>query len=150
MADNNNLEVSPDKTNYTLFSRWAAGPSIYWKGDRMKQKHAIKYLVVHIDDKLDWSTHLQYQDTKAHQLQQNFLKTAGKSWGIKPRHRKVSHKTVIERMLCTWCLHPTVKIARIFSSIQRRFLLAITGAYRLFSSIQSVFCLAITGGLDDN
>ncbi|GBM13690.1 hypothetical protein AVEN_148208-1 [Araneus ventricosus] len=72
-ADNNNLEVSPDNTNYILFTRWAAGPRIYWKGDRIKQKHAIKYLGVHIDDKLNWSTHL-------HQLQQNFLKIACKSW----------------------------------------------------------------------
>ncbi|GBM49967.1 hypothetical protein AVEN_34934-2-1, partial [Araneus ventricosus] len=53
-ADNNNLEVSSDKINYILFSRWAAGPRIYWKGDIIKQKHAIKYLGVHIDDKLNW------------------------------------------------------------------------------------------------
>ncbi|GBL81045.1 hypothetical protein AVEN_83122-1 [Araneus ventricosus] len=28
-TDNNNIKVSPDKTNYILFSRWAAGPRIY-------------------------------------------------------------------------------------------------------------------------
>ncbi|GBN55964.1 hypothetical protein AVEN_175173-1 [Araneus ventricosus] len=53
--------------------------------------------------------HLQHQATKTHQLQQNFLKIAGKSWRIKLRHRTVLYKTVIERMLVhvagVWCLH---------------------------------------------
>ncbi|GBM33666.1 hypothetical protein AVEN_203702-1 [Araneus ventricosus] len=64
-ADNNNIEVSPDKTNYILFRKWAEEPRIYWKGDKIKQKHAIKYLGVHIDDKLNWSTHLQHQAQKS-------------------------------------------------------------------------------------
>ncbi|GBM35470.1 hypothetical protein AVEN_73265-1 [Araneus ventricosus] len=45
---------------------------------------------------------------------------------------KVLYKTVTRRMLMhgagVWCLHPTVRIARKVSSIQRGFLLAIIGA----------------------
>ncbi|GBN57771.1 hypothetical protein AVEN_262042-1 [Araneus ventricosus] len=68
-ADNNNLEELPDKINYIQFRRWATRPRIYWKGERIKFKLAIKYLGVHIEDKLSWRTYLQQQATKEHQLQ---------------------------------------------------------------------------------
>ncbi|GBM08230.1 hypothetical protein AVEN_82921-1 [Araneus ventricosus] len=44
------------------------------------------------------------------------------------------YKTVIERMLAygaaVWCLDPPVRIKRKLNTIQRPFLLALTGAYR--------------------
>ncbi|GBM53558.1 hypothetical protein AVEN_574-1 [Araneus ventricosus] len=73
---------------------------------------------------------------------------AGKSWGIKIRHRKVLYMRVIERMLAhdagEWRLHPTVRIARKLSSIQRSFLLAITGACRTTSTAALYAILGIT------
>ncbi|GBM71874.1 hypothetical protein AVEN_229369-1 [Araneus ventricosus] len=49
-------------------------------------------------------------------------------------HRRILYKTVIERMMvhgaAVWCLNRAVHMARKFSSIQRPFLLAISGAYR--------------------
>ncbi|GBN20167.1 hypothetical protein AVEN_137824-1 [Araneus ventricosus] len=63
---------------------------------------------------------------------------AGKSWGVPLIHRTTLYKTVTERVLShgavAWCLEPTVRIARKLSTIQRPFLLAISGAYRTTST----------------
>ncbi|GBL75329.1 hypothetical protein AVEN_194540-1 [Araneus ventricosus] len=84
------------------------------------------------------NTHLKAQSTRATQLYQNLLKIAGKSWGVTLNHRKTLYKIVIERVLAhgavAWCLEPTVRIARKLSTIQRPFLLAISGAYRTTST----------------
>ncbi|GBM08302.1 hypothetical protein AVEN_101433-1 [Araneus ventricosus] len=67
-------------------------------------------------------------------MQQNLKIIAGGNWGISQIHRWTLYKTVIERMLThgssAWCLNPTFKMKRKLSSIQRPFLLHISGAYR--------------------
>ncbi|GBM32343.1 hypothetical protein AVEN_10675-1 [Araneus ventricosus] len=66
-------------------------------------------------------------------MQQNLKRIAGGNWGISQIHRWTLYKTVIERMLAhgssAWCLNPTFKMKRKLSSIQRPFLLHISGAY---------------------
>ncbi|GBM09680.1 hypothetical protein AVEN_186393-1 [Araneus ventricosus] len=56
------------------------------------------------------------------------------NWGISQIRRWTLYKTVIERMLShgssAWCVNPTFKMKRKLSSIQRPFLLHISGAYR--------------------
>ncbi|GBM54123.1 hypothetical protein AVEN_119852-1 [Araneus ventricosus] len=87
---------------------------------------------------MNWNTHLKAQSTRATQLYHNLLKIAGKSWGVPLIHRRTLYKTVTERVLAhgavAWCLEPTVRIARKLSTIQRPFLLAISGAYRTTST----------------
>ncbi|GBN21169.1 hypothetical protein AVEN_275256-1 [Araneus ventricosus] len=84
-ADANNNTISPSKYNYILFGRLHAGPRIYWKNEIIKQTHAIKYLGVYLDDKMNWNTHIENQATKAQILHQNFLKRDGRSWGMNYR-----------------------------------------------------------------
>ncbi|GBM19728.1 hypothetical protein AVEN_881-1 [Araneus ventricosus] len=66
-------------------------------------------------------------------MQQKLKRIAGGNWGISPIHRRTLYKTVIERMLAhgssAWCLNPTFKMKRKLSSIQRPFLLHISGAH---------------------
>ncbi|GBM15023.1 hypothetical protein AVEN_113157-1 [Araneus ventricosus] len=87
---------------------------------------------------MNWNTHLKAQSTRATHLYHNLLKIAGKSWGVPLIHRRTLYKTVTERVLAhgavAWCLEPTVRIARKLSTIQRPFLLAISGAYRTTST----------------
>ncbi|GBN37903.1 hypothetical protein AVEN_224020-1 [Araneus ventricosus] len=84
------------------------------------------------------NTHLEGQSTRATHLYQNLLKIAGKSWGVPMNHRRALYKTVIERVLAhgavALCLEPTLRISRKLSTIQRPFLLAISGAYRTTST----------------
>ncbi|GBM17710.1 hypothetical protein AVEN_56031-1 [Araneus ventricosus] len=87
---------------------------------------------------MNWNSHLKAQSSRATQLYQNLLKIAGKSWGVSLKHRRTLYKTIIERVLThgavAWCLDPTVRIARKLSTIQRPFLLAISGSYRTTST----------------
>ncbi|GBO24687.1 Putative protein in type-1 retrotransposable element R1DM, partial [Araneus ventricosus] len=128
----NQLQISAEKTNYLFISKLVRGPTIRWQGERIKRAHAIKYLGIYIDEKMNWNTHLKAQSTRATQLYHNLLKIAGKSWGVPLIHRRTLYKTVTERVLAhgavAWCLEPTVRIARKLSTIQRPFLLAISGA----------------------
>ncbi|GBN05950.1 hypothetical protein AVEN_275335-1 [Araneus ventricosus] len=107
----NQLQISAEKTNCILISKLVRGPTIRWQGARIKRAHAIKYLGVYIDEKMNWNTHLKAQSTRTTQLYQNLLKIAGKSWGVPLNHRRPRYKTVIERVLAhgavAWCLEPT-------------------------------------------
>ncbi|GBM69068.1 Putative protein in type-1 retrotransposable element R1DM [Araneus ventricosus] len=133
----NELKISAEETNYLLISKLVRGSTIRWQGERIKRSHSIKYLGVFIDEKMNWNIHLKAQSTRA-TLYQNLLKIAGKFWGVPLNHRRTLYKTLIERVLAhgavAWCLEPTVRIARKLSTIQRPFLLAISGAYRTTST----------------
>ncbi|GBN90950.1 hypothetical protein AVEN_42543-1 [Araneus ventricosus] len=96
---------------------------------------------------MNWNTHLKAQSTRATRLYQDLLKIAEKSWGVPQNHRRALYKTVIERVLAhgavAWCLEPTVRIARKLSTIQRPFLLAISGAYKTTSTAALQLILGI-------
>ncbi|GBM83752.1 hypothetical protein AVEN_189713-1 [Araneus ventricosus] len=67
-------------------------------------------------------------------MHQNLTKIAGKNSEISKKHRHQLYKTVVERMLAlgaaAWCINQSSKLSRKLSSIQRPFLLSLTGAYR--------------------
>ncbi|GBM30812.1 hypothetical protein AVEN_52606-1 [Araneus ventricosus] len=109
-------------------------PKITWNGYKINRVKSFKYLGIHVDDRLNWLEHINKQGDKAIKMQQNPKRIAGGNWGISQIHRWTLYKTVIERMLAhgssAWCLNPTFKMKRKLSSIQRPFLLHISGAYR--------------------
>ncbi|GBL80069.1 hypothetical protein AVEN_29079-1 [Araneus ventricosus] len=109
-------------------------PKITWNGYKINRVKSFKYLGIHVDDRLNWLEHINKQGEKAIKMQQNLKRIAGGNWGISQIHRWTLYKTVIERMLAhgssAWCLNPTFKMKRKLSSIQRPFLLHISGAYR--------------------
>ncbi|GBM22503.1 Putative protein in type-1 retrotransposable element R1DM [Araneus ventricosus] len=133
-AESNSLTISHEKSNFLMYSKLVAAPPVFWKNHRIKRLHAIKFLGIYIDDKLNWNSHIRYLSQKAQILNQNFLKIAGPSWGISRSHRLLLYKTVIERVFAhgssIWCINPTAKISRKLDSIQRSFLLSISAAYR--------------------
>ncbi|GBM76039.1 hypothetical protein AVEN_53912-1 [Araneus ventricosus] len=91
-----------------------------------------------LDDKLNWNAHLRNLSTKAFTLYQNLLKITGKNWEFSLKLRRMLYKTVIERMLAygaaVWCLDPPIRIKRKLNTIERPFLLTLTGAYRTTST----------------
>ncbi|GBM62879.1 hypothetical protein AVEN_38407-1 [Araneus ventricosus] len=101
---------------------------------KINRVKSFKYLGIHVDDRLNWLEHINKQGEKAIKMQQNLKRIAGGNWGISQIHRWTLYNTVIERMLAhgssAWCLNPTFKMKRKLSSIQRPFLLHISGAYR--------------------
>ncbi|GBL83037.1 Putative protein in type-1 retrotransposable element R1DM [Araneus ventricosus] len=137
-AESNSLTISHEKSNFLMYSKLVAAPPVFWKNHRIKRLHAIKFLGIYIDDKRNWNSHIRYLSQKAQILNQNFLKIAGPSWGISRSHRLLLYNTVIERVFAhgssIWCINPTAKISRKIDSIQRSFLLSISGAYRTTST----------------
>ncbi|GBM05438.1 Putative protein in type-1 retrotransposable element R1DM [Araneus ventricosus] len=130
----NELAIPTEKTNYILFSKMVRSPKITWNGYKINRVKSFKYLGIHVDDRLNWLEHINKQGEKAIKMQQNLKRIAGGNWGISQIRRRTLYKTVIERMLAhgssAWCLNPTFKMKRKLSSIQRPFLLHISGAYR--------------------
>ncbi|GBM60131.1 Putative protein in type-1 retrotransposable element R1DM [Araneus ventricosus] len=137
-AESNLLTISHEKSNFLMYSKLVAAPPVLWKNHRIKRLHAIKFLGIDIDDKLNWNSYIRYLSQKTQILNQNFLKIACPSWGISRSHRLLLYKTVIERVFAhgssIWCINPTAKISRKLDSIQRSFLLSISGAYRTTST----------------
>ncbi|GBM30570.1 hypothetical protein AVEN_27608-1 [Araneus ventricosus] len=129
-----NLPFQQKKTNYILFSKIVRSPKITWNGFKINRVKSFKYLGIHVDDRLNWLEHINKQREKAIKMQQNLKRIARGNWEISQIHRWTLYKTVIERMLAhgssAWCLNPTLKMKRKLSSIQRPFLLHISGAYR--------------------
>ncbi|GBO05229.1 hypothetical protein AVEN_149815-1 [Araneus ventricosus] len=109
-------------------------PKITQNGYKLNRVKSFKYLGIHVDDRLNFLEHINKQGKKVIKMQQNFKRVAGGNWGISQIHRWTLYETVIERRLVhessAWCLNPTLKMKKKLSSIQRPFLLHISGAYR--------------------
>ncbi|GBO15408.1 hypothetical protein AVEN_183498-1 [Araneus ventricosus] len=78
---------------------------------------------------------------------QHLCKISGKTWGLNKNIRRLLYKTVIERTLrhgaVAWGQNMTSRKQKKLDSIQRLFLLYITGAYRTTptAALQVVTCL---------
>ncbi|GBN53009.1 hypothetical protein AVEN_175099-1 [Araneus ventricosus] len=109
-------------------------PKITWNGYKINRVKSFNCIEIHVDDRLNCLEHIIKQGEKAIKMQQNLKRIAGRNWGISQRHRWTLNKMVIKRMLThrssAWCLIPTFKMKRKLSSIQKPFLLHISGAYR--------------------
>nr|GBN13851.1 Retrovirus-related Pol polyprotein from type-1 retrotransposable element R1 [Araneus ventricosus] len=133
-ADKNKLHVSMEKSSYVLFRKLVRGPTIKWGNQSINRKNHLKYLGVTIDHKLSWLTHVIGQGKRAMDQYQHLCRIAGKAWGINKNIRRLLYKTVIERTLChgaaAWGHNMTARLQKKLDSIQRLFLLYVTGAYR--------------------
>ncbi|GBM97431.1 Retrovirus-related Pol polyprotein from type-1 retrotransposable element R1 [Araneus ventricosus] len=50
----NELAISTEKTNYTLFSKMVRCTNITWNGYKINRVKSFKYLGIHVDDRLNW------------------------------------------------------------------------------------------------
>ncbi|GBN12404.1 hypothetical protein AVEN_44621-1 [Araneus ventricosus] len=71
--------------------------------------------------------------TKLTHLHQKITRIAGTNWGLNKDLRRRLYKTVAERMIlhgaAAWAYPLSARQSRLLNSIQRKFLLNITGAY---------------------
>ncbi|GBM04401.1 hypothetical protein AVEN_35581-1 [Araneus ventricosus] len=114
------------KTQFLLLSNLRRGPSIYWGSQRVTRTKTLKYLRVHLDNKLNWAQHLVQQGAKALQHRQ-LVKLAGCTWRTQ-LYRAVTERTVAHGV--SWGRYFTYRMITKLSQIQSSFLLNITGAYR--------------------
>ncbi|GBN41219.1 hypothetical protein AVEN_147372-1 [Araneus ventricosus] len=131
------VEISLDETNYLHININRSGP-IWYSGikcgqNNIKRASVIKYLGVLIDDKLNFAAHLSAIKNKSSILHQGLKKVAGTCWGLSKNIRRQLCITVVEKFIlyasAAWAHNITARQQRLLSSIQRKFLLNITGAF---------------------
>ncbi|GBM92307.1 Putative protein in type-1 retrotransposable element R1DM [Araneus ventricosus] len=127
------LKVSTEKSTTILISRLVSGPRVKWDNQIIKRSTSLKYLGVIIDNKLNWADHLINMKTKLTHLYQKITRIAGTNWGLDKDLRRRLYKTVAERMIlhgaAAWAYPLSARQSKLLNSIQRKFLLNITGAY---------------------
>ncbi|GBO24250.1 hypothetical protein AVEN_128478-1 [Araneus ventricosus] len=110
---------------------WYSG--IKWGQNNIKRVSVIKYLGVLIEDKLNFAAHLSAIKNKSLILHQGLKNVAGTSWGLSKNIRRQLYLTAVERVILyaseAWAHNITARQHKLLSSIQRKFLLNITGAY---------------------
>ncbi|GBM55806.1 Putative protein in type-1 retrotransposable element R1DM [Araneus ventricosus] len=136
-TDKHKLEISLDKTYYLHINKNRSGP-IWYSGikrgqNNIKRASVIKYLGVLIDDKLNFAAHLSAIKNKSLILHQGLKNVAGTSWGLSKNIRRQLYLTVVEEVIryasAAWAHNITARQQKLLSSIHRKFLLNITGAY---------------------
>ncbi|GBM78643.1 Putative protein in type-1 retrotransposable element R1DM [Araneus ventricosus] len=94
----NELAISTEKTNYILFSKMVRSPKITWNGYKINRVNSIKYLEIHVYDRLNWLEHINKQGEKAIKMQQNLKRLTCGNWGISQIRRWTLYKMVIEQI----------------------------------------------------
>ncbi|GBN33309.1 hypothetical protein AVEN_267689-1 [Araneus ventricosus] len=136
-TDKHKLEISLDKTNFLHINKNRTGPIWYsgikWGQNSIKRASVIKYLGASIDDKLNFVAHLSAIKNKFLIFHQGLKNVAGTSWGLSKNIRRQLYLTVVEKVIlyasAAWAHSITARQQKLLSSIQRKFLLNITGAY---------------------
>ncbi|GBL99277.1 hypothetical protein AVEN_177312-1 [Araneus ventricosus] len=136
-ADKHKLEISLDKTYYLHINKNRSAPIWYsgikWGQNNIKRASVIKYLVELIDDKLNFAAHLSAIKNKSLILHQGLKNVAGASCKLSKNIRRQLYLTVLKKFIlyasAAWAHNMTVRQQKLLSSIQRKFLFNITGAY---------------------
>ncbi|GBO08763.1 Putative protein in type-1 retrotransposable element R1DM [Araneus ventricosus] len=81
----NQLQISAEKTNYLLISKLVRGPTIRWQGERIKRAHAIKYLGIYIDEKMNSLFRLRLSlSTNASDIDPSEIEEKATGWSTHP------------------------------------------------------------------
>lgn len=133
----NNLNVNADKTVVIPFTNKRkldklAPPRL--NGKEITFSSEVKYLGVTLDQRLNWTTHLNNTLLKAKMSLGMCSRIAGKSWGLKPR---------MVLWLYTAIVRPTVTYA---SLVWNKKVKEVTTAIKL-SRLQRTACLMATGAM---
>ncbi|GBO46142.1 hypothetical protein AVEN_182691-1 [Araneus ventricosus] len=106
---------------------------IKWGRNNIKRASVKKCLRVLIDDKLNFAAHLSAIKNESLILHQGLKNVAGTSWGLSRNIRRQLYLMVVEKVIlhatAAWAHNITARQQKLLSSIQRKCLLNITGAY---------------------
>ncbi|GBM08585.1 Putative protein in type-1 retrotransposable element R1DM [Araneus ventricosus] len=133
-TDKNQFNISIEKSQYLLIGRLSRGPVVRWNSQPIQRTTSLKYLGVILDEKLNRISHVQEQGVKAVSQYQQLCRIAGPRWWLEQKYKRIFYQTVTERMLLyrasAWALSVSARLQKKLPSIQRIFLLYITGSYR--------------------
>ena len=90
------LEISTLKTQVVLWSNSKNPPrSIIIDNKQIAIQKSAIYLGVHIDENLNWNTHIEQKIIKCNNLFNKLKKAIGKKWGLKPKVIKWIYQAIV-------------------------------------------------------
>lgn len=133
----NGLGVNPSKTEaimFTLKRNWKRTPLIL-EGVKIPLKENVKYLGITLDQKLNWTAHVEEKVKKMQRLLYQGKRIMGKSWGVTPAAAKWIYTAVVRPILAYGCViwAPALDKKTVCDKLvklQRIACLGITGAMR--------------------
>ena len=121
----NGLELSPHKTSLVLFTRkrkFSIDTPITIDGHTLSYSKDVRYLGVILDQKLNWTKHVDTVTSKATASLYTAQRAVGKSWGISAITTKWLYKSVIIPAVSygslIWAIQPNKTILNRLSKLQ--------------------------------
>jgi ribonuclease HI len=132
------LNVNPEKSNVMRFSKGKPRSSlkrIVLHGKEIKQVDCIKYLGVHMDERLTWNCHIEKAINKGRRSLWASRAMISRNWGLSPKQALwVYQQIILPRItygsIVWWHQAQTVTNAKKLQSFQRLALMMVTGAMR--------------------
>ena len=99
---NNDLSISPEKTELILFTRkrkignWTEP---HLNGTQLARKEEVKYLGVTLDTKLNFTSHITNKCEKATRILFQVRNIIAKKWGLKPKIVRWIYTTLVRTMI---------------------------------------------------
>ncbi|GBM63562.1 hypothetical protein AVEN_3811-1 [Araneus ventricosus] len=95
----------------------SSGPVFIWNSQPIKRT-SLKYLVVILDEKLNWISHIQEQGAKALSHYKKIYSIARPRWGLKQKYKRILYQRVTERVLLyvvsAWALSVSPRLKKIW------------------------------------
>ena len=127
------LEISTLKTQVVLWSNSKNPPrSIIIDNKQIAIQESAIYLGVHIDENLNWNTHIEQKIIKCNNLFNKLKKAIGKKWGLKPKVIKWIYQAIVLPKLSygsvAWAYNLNKTQVKKLEKFQAQYARAITGA----------------------
>ena len=126
-CDENELELSPDKSKLVLFThkrKFHLHTPIMIGDTPLHYTKDVRYLGVILDHKLKWNKHIQQVTNKANKSTMTATRTIGKSWGLTPQTaRWIYNSITIPRVSYAshvWGLNPSSAISHRLYKVQNQ------------------------------
>ena len=134
-ATEHGLKFSSSKTKAMIFSRKenTNRRNLYINGEQIEYVTSFKYLGVTIDNKLNWTEHINNVSKKATNIMAQCRRMMGKTWGLKPYICRWMYMSLIRPIIAygsiVWikALTQVTKVKKL-EQVQRRACLATLNA----------------------
>jgi len=147
----NSLSVNPSKTELVLFTRKRKTealklPALF--GINLQLSKEVKYLGITLDQKLNWSKHLDTKINKANKILWQCRRAVGQTWGLTPKVVLWLYTAIVRPALCygavVWWTKTNLVTAKAkMQQLQRVACLGVTGAMRSTptTAIEVLLCI---------
>jgi hypothetical protein len=150
-CEENKLKISENKTKYILFKgKLKRNPIIKLNNANIKRVETIKYLGIHLDEKLNYNSHIQQICKSGLNATNKLITLAQGHFKIPIKIIRLYHQVVLNAIITygasVWYhrILQNKKLADNINSVQRKILMRMTGAYNTVSNDALTILLGVT------